>query len=224
MKNYAVILASGSGKRFQSDLPKQFAKINGKTVLEYSIEAFENNYHIDGIIVVIHPQYHDLACEIVNNNGYKKVLVVVNGGKDRKDSSYIGVNAVIEPDANVLIHDCARPFVSQEAISKCVKSLETFEAVALAIPSSDTVIRVNNGVITDIPKRESLMRIQTPQCFRLSLIKKAHELSKGDNNFTDDCGLVMKHNLVDIHIVEGAENNIKITIPEDIDYAKFLLK
>jgi len=220
MKNYAIILASGLGKRFQSDLPKQFAKINGKTVLEYSIEAFENNVYIDGIIVVIHQQYNDLACKIIKNNGYKKVLKVVDGGKERKDSSYIGVNSVSETDANVLIHDCARPFVSQGIISKCIASLEKFEAVAVAIPSSDTIIKINDGIITDIPKRESLMRIQTPQCFRLSLIKKVHELSKGDNNFTDDCGLVLKHNLADIHIVDGSEGNIKITYPQDITYAE----
>lgn len=220
MKNYAVILASGLGKRFNNALPKQFAKINGKTVLEYSIEAFEKSEFIDGIILVIHQQYNDLACKIIKDSAYKKVLKVVNGGKERKDSSYIGVNSVDETEANVLIHDCARPFVSQEIIKRCVKALDTNEAVAVAIPTSDTIIKVNNNIITEIPQRSSLMRIQTPQCFRLSLIKKAHELSKNDSNFTDDCGLVLKHNLAQIHIVEGSEKNIKITTPEDIDFAK----
>ena len=223
MKNYAVILASGSGKRFNNDLPKQFAKINKKTVLEYSIEAFENSEFIDGIILVIHPGYNDLACKIVQDSSYKKVLKVVNGGKERKDSSYTGVNSIDETEGNVLIHDCARPFVSQEIIKRCVKALDTNEAVAAAIPSSDTIIKVNNNIIAEIPQRNSLMRIQTPQCFRLSLIKKAHELSKNDSNFTDDCGLVLKHNLAPIHIVEGSEKNIKITTPEDIAFAKFIL-
>ncbi len=223
MKNYAIILASGSGKRFNNNLPKQFTKINGKTVLEYSIEAFENSELIDGIILVIHPEYRDLACEIIKNNSYKKVLKIVNGGEERKDSSYIGVNSVDDTEANILIHDCARPFVSQDIIKNCVEALNVYEAVAVAIPTSDTIIKVNDGIITDIPQRNSMMRIQTPQCFRLSLIKKAHELSKNDNNFTDDCGLVLKHNLSEIHIVEGAEKNIKITTSEDIDFAKFIL-
>lgn len=223
MKNYAVILASGLGKRFDNDLPKQFAKIKGKTVLEYCIEAFENNGYIDGIILVIHSQYNDFACEIIKNNGLKKVLKVVNGGNERKDSSYIGINAIENSNANVLIHDCARPFVSQDIITECVKALDKYIAVAVAIPSSDTIIKVNNGVITDIPQRDSLMRIQTPQCFRLSLIKKAHELSKDDNNFTDDCGLVLKYNLADVHIIEGSCENIKITTPQDIDFANFII-
>ena len=224
MKNYAIILASGSGKRFNNDLPKQFAKINNKTILEYSIEAFENSELIDGIILVIHPQYSDLAYKIIKNNGYKKVLKVINGGKERKDSSYIGVNSVDETQANVLIHDCARPFVSQDIIKNCVEALNNYEAVAAAIPTSDTIIKVDDNKIAEIPQRSSLMRIQTPQCFRLFLIKKAHELSKNDTNFTDDCGLVLKYNLAQIHIVEGSAQNIKITTPEDIDFANFILK
>ena len=224
MKNYAIILASGLGKRFNNDLPKQFAKINNKTILEYSIEAFENSELIDGIILVIHPQYNDLAYIIIKNNGYKKVLKVINGGKERKDSSYIGVNSVEEPEANVLIHDCARPFVSQDIIKRCVEALKENSAVAVAIPSSDTIIKIKGDIIDEIPQRNSLMRIQTPQCFRLSLIKKAHELSKNDTNFTDDCGLVLKYNLAQIHIIEGSFQNIKITTPEDIDFANFILK
>jgi 2-C-methyl-D-erythritol 4-phosphate cytidylyltransferase len=224
MKNYAIILASGSGKRFNNDLPKQFANINNKTILEYSIEAFENNELIDGIILVIHPQYNDLTYKIIKNNGYKKVLKVINGGEERKDSSYIGVNSVDETEANVLIHDCARPFVSQDIIKRCVEALKENSAVAVAIPTSDTIIKVHDNIIAEVPQRSSLMRIQTPQCFRLSLIKKAHELSKNDNNFTDDCGLVLKYNLAQIHIVEGSVQNIKITTPEDIDFANFILK
>ena len=224
MKNYAIILASGSGKRFNNDLPKQFANINNKTILEYSIEAFENNELIDGIILVIHPQYNDLTYKIIKNNGYKKVLKIIDGGEERKDSSYIGVNSVDETEANVLIHDCARPFVSQDIIKRCVEALKENSAVAVAIPTSDTIINVHDNIIAEVPQRSSLMRIQTPQCFRLSLIKKAHELSKNDNNFTDDCGLVLKYNLAQIHIVEGSVQNIKITTPEDIDFANFILK
>lgn len=223
MKNYAIILASGAGHRFQGDLPKQFSKINGKMILEYSIEAFENNKYIDGIVLVILPEYNDYAVELVKNNRYHKVLKIVNGGAERKDSSYIGINAVEESNANVLIHDCARPFVSQDIITKCINALDKYEAVAVAIPTSDTIISVDSGIINAIPDRKSLMRIQTPQCFRLDLIKKAHELSKNDSNFTDDCGLVFRHNLSYVHIIEGSENNIKITYPQDILYAKTFL-
>lgn len=220
MKNYAIILASGTGSRFGSDLPKQFTEINGRTILERSIDVFDSVEKIDEIIVVVTPEYKYLAEEIINKNGYKKVSKILNGGEQRKDSSYNGVFSIKDDEANVLIHDCARPFVTTEIISNCIEALENHDAVGVAIPSTDTIIEVENNIIKSIPPRKNLMRVQTPQCFKLSLIKKAHELSKNDKEFTDDCGLVIKHNLSDIYIVEGDRNNIKITYPEDFYLAE----
>ena len=216
MKNYAIILASGKGSRFGGDVPKQFIKINGKTILEHTIEVFEKSSDIDEIIVVITPEYHNLAQDILSENNYKKISKLLNGGKERKDSSYIGVSAIEDAEANVLIHDCARPFVSQEIISNCVKTLENNDACVVAIPSVDTIYKIEDNKIKSIPKRSELMCAQTPQCFKLSLIKRAHELSKNDSDFTDDCGLVVKYNLSDIHIVQGSSENIKITYKSDI--------
>ncbi len=222
MKNYAIILASGTGSRFGTDLPKQFTDIKGRTILERSIDVFEKSESIDEIIVVITPEYRELAAGIINRNNYKKIRKIVNGGKERKDSSYNGVCSVEDDEANVLIHDCARPFVTEKIIKDCINALKTYKAVGVAVPSTDTIIETENSIITKIPPRKSLMRIQTPQCFRLSLIKKAHELSKNDSEFTDDCGLVIKHNLSDIYIVEGDKNNIKITYPEDFYLAEII--
>ena len=224
MKNYAIILASGKGTRYGSKIPKQFVKIAGKTILEHSIEAFQTSADIDAIIVVITPEYRDLAQEILSENKYNKVIKLLNGGEVRKESSYIGVNSIDEDEANVLIHDCARPFVTQEIIKECVGALEKYEAVNVAIPVTDTVITVKDNFIESIPKRETLMQSQTPQCFRLSLIKKAHELSKNDNNFTDDCGLIVKYGLSKIYIVKGDTENIKITYASDIYLAEEIIK
>jgi len=224
MKTIAIILASGSGKRFGDDLPKQFTKLAGKTMLEHSVEAFEGVNSIDSIILVVTPEYVDYVKEIVDKNNYKKVIKVIAGGAERKDSSYIGVNAVDENEANVLIHDCARPLISKRIIKDCISALSIHDAVAVGIPSTDTMIEVKDNIIKSIPKRENLMRIQTPQCFKLSVIKKAHELSKNDKNFTDDCGLVVKHDLCDIYIVSGERSNIKITYPEDIYFAENFIK
>lgn len=223
MKNYAVILASGTGSRFGSDIPKQFIKINDKTILEYSIEAFENADCIDEIVLVITPEYKNDAEKIVKNNGYKKLSKIVQGGKERKDSSFNGVSAIDDAEANVLIHDCARPFVSQKIIADCVDALDKFDAVCSAIPSTDTVFEIENNIIKNIPERKSVMRAQTPQGFKLSVIKKAHELSQNDNNFTDDCGLVVRYNLCEVGIVLGSENNLKITYPNDLFIAQKIL-
>lgn len=225
MKNYALILASGKGERFGGDLPKQFLKINNRTVLEYSIDAFENNPNIDCIIIVSNPVFLDLTSEIVNQNRYKKVIKILAGGKTRKDSSEIGINAIEEDNAKVLIHDAVRPLVTDRIIDDCIKALDKFDAVSVAIKSSDTIVTVDeNNIIQSIPSRNSVRRNQTPQCFKLKLIKQAHKLANEQNlTVTDDCGLVVNSGLAPVYTVDGEEFNIKITYPEDLNFAeKFL--
>ena len=224
MKNYAIILASGTGSRFGANIPKQFVKIADKTILEHTIEIFEKSEYINEIFIVITPEYRDFAQEIILKNSYKKVTKLLNGGEIRKDSSYIGINAIEDEEANVLIHDCARPFVSQRIIKDCIKALEQYSAVGVAIPTSDTIVETNNGIIKNVPPRSNLMRMQTPQGFKMSVIKEAHELSKNDKNFTDDCGLIVKNGLCDVYIVNGDDKNIKITYPSDISLAEKLLQ
>lgn len=224
MKNYAIILASGTGSRFGANIPKQFVKIADKTILEHTIEIFEKSEYINEIFIVITPEYRDFAQEIILKNSYKKVTKLLNGGEIRKESSYIGINAIEDEEANVLIHDCARPFVSQRIIKDCIKALEQYSAVGVAIPTSDTIVETNNGIIKNVPPRSNLMRMQTPQGFKMSVIKEAHELSKNDKNFTDDCGLIVKNGLCDVYIVNGDDKNIKITYPSDISLAEKLLQ
>ena len=224
IKNYGIILASGSGSRYGSDIPKQFIKIAGKTILEHTIEIFENAPEIDEISLVITPEYRHVAENILLNNNYKKVTKLLNGGETRKDSSYIGINSIEDDEANVLIHDCARPFLTPKIITNCVEALKKYSAIDVAIPATDTVIEVENNIISKIPERSKLMRGQTPQCFKLSLIKKAHELSQNDKNFTDDCGLIVKYNLAEVFIVEGDVENIKVTYPSDIFIADRLFQ
>ena len=225
MKNYGIILASGSGSRYGADVPKQFVKIAGKTILEHTIEIFEKSRSIDEVFIVITPEYRHFAEEILLKNSYLKVTKLLNGGEIRKESSYIGISAIEDDEANVIIHDCARPFLTQKIIEDCVEALKTYSAVDVAIPSADTIVEVDeNNIIQNIPLRDRLRRGQTPQCFRLSVIKKAHELSKNDKNFTDDCGLVVKYNLCDVFVVQGDVENIKVTYPSDIFMADRLFQ
>ena len=223
ISNYAIILASGSGSRYGADLPKQFSKIGEKTILEHTLSVFENNENIDKIILVVTPNFIDFAQKIIENMDCKKVEKIIEGGDLRKDSSYNGVFAVDEKEANVLIHDCARPFVTDRIINDCIKALKKYDAVNVAIPAVDTIIEVENGLIKSTPNREKLMQVQTPQCFKLSLIKKAHELAKNDTKFTDDCGLITKNNLADVYVVQGEIENFKITYPKDFYLAEKIL-
>ena len=219
LKNYAIILASGSGTRFGGDTPKQFYKLDTKTILEHTTDCFETSEYIDEIIIVTNTENIEKVKELLGNK-YKKVHKIISGGTTRKESSYNGVYSINDTEANILIHDGARPFVSGKIIEECIIALNNgTKALTTAIPSSDTIIEVQDNRIISVPKRETLKRVQTPQGFKLSIIKKAHELSKDDNSFTDDCGMVLKHNLTPIYIVNGDINNIKITYPEDINIA-----
>ncbi len=225
MKNIAIILASGTGERFGEKIPKQFYKFEGKTILEHSIDAFEKNKNIDEIILVINPKFRDLAEEILKNNDYKKVTKLLNGGKTRVESSYVGTSEAPE-ESNVLIHDAVRAFVTQKIIDDNIEALKKYEAVGTAIDTVDTIIQVDeNNVITAIPPRKFLKRVQTPQSFRANLIKKAHEMALKDEdaNFTDDCGLILRYNLAPIHIVDGDELNVKITHKNDLNVIKNML-
>lgn len=221
MKNIALILASGTGSRCNLGIPKQFAKINNKTILEYTINAFETHELIDEIYLVTSKEFLEKVKELTKD--YIKVQAVIQGGETRKDSSYNGISAIKEIEANVLIHDGVRPLISKDIITNCIKELEEKSAICVAIDSTDTIYEINeNNTIKAIPQRKFLKRAQTPQCFKLSLIKKAHELANNDPNclVTDDCGLVQYYNLTDIYLTQGDENNIKITYKEDLDFVK----
>ena len=221
MKNIALILASGVGARCELGFPKQFALINGKSILEYTIEKFEKNAKIDEIYLVTSAEFIEKVKIIAME--FKKVVKVIQGGKTRKDSSYNGITAIDDIEANLLIHDGVRPLVSDEIINKCIEQLNSKQAVCTAIDSTDTIFCINeNNVIKSIPNRKFLKRAQTPQAFKLSLIRKAHELADKDVNcqVTDDCGLISYFNLADIYLINGDENNIKITYKEDIEFVK----
>jgi len=132
-----------------------------------------------------------------------------------------------ESDCGVLLHDAARPLVDQRIIADCVAALKVHDAAGVAVPASDTMVITDNGVMQSMPRRETLLRCQTPQCFRLSVITGSHEKTEADPGFapTDDCGVVLRY-LPDVavHVVPGSERNIKITYPHDLAVAEVLLR
>ena len=229
MKNIAIILAGGKGMRFENSLPKQFFKILNKTVIEYSIEAFETNKNIDEIAVVIHKDYFADIEEITIRNNYKKVKKILAGGDERYMSSLAAIkNYENCEECNLIFHDAVRPLVSANIINRVIAALENYNAVATAIACTDTIIEVegNGELIHNIPNRGLLRRIQTPQAFKLSTIAQAYNIAIRDLSFTstDDCGVVKKYLPNEkIYIVQGDERNIKITYKEDIMFVERLL-
>jgi len=216
---HALILAGGSGERMGLSIPKQFIKIGGKTVFEHIIQVFEKSEFIDDIIIVVNPNYRSFVEELILRNKFRKVSKILNGGSSRRESSFIGVMSIDNDEDLVLIHDAVRPFLNDNIIFSCVKALEEFDAVDVAIPSDDTIIKVNEkGLIEEIPDRNLLRRGQTPQGFKVGVIKKAHNMALENQQleFTDDCGLIVRFGLADVYVVTGDRFNIKLTFPEDI--------
>ncbi len=217
-KTQMIILAGGSGERFGGDIPKQFIKIAGKTIIEHTIDRIEHCSCIESIIIVVHEMYYEYMNSLIIKNKFRKVKKIIKGGNTRQESSYAGIMACDSDTVNILFHDAIRPFVSDRIIEDVVKALDIYEAVDVAIPCADTIIKVNdNNVIESIPIRRYLMRGQTPQGFRTTLIKQAYEKYRADSDIavTDDCGIVTYYGLADIYVVLGEEKNIKITYKED---------
>ena len=236
MRNIAVILAGGIGARVGGNTPKQLLPLqDGKSVLEHAVGAFEQSPHIDEVCIVMHPDYIAHAEQMLLANAWQKVRHIIPGGKERWESSVNAIRAFTPytlhhtPTTNLLLHDAARPFVSQEIIARVCEALEKHEAVTVAIPSTDTVYEMADNKVARIPQRSTIMRAQTPQAFRLELIAEAYAKALGADIYdvqacsachlpaTDDCGIVHEHMpQVPICIVEGEEQNKKITFKEDI--------
>lgn len=228
MKNIAVILAGGVGSRMGGQLPKQFLEIKGRPMICYAIDAFNCHAMIDELAVVVHPQWCNYMEEIAASCRWDKLKKIIKGGDERYLSSYNAVKAYSDQpdDTNLLLHDAARPWVSECIITRVVEALRKHEAVGVAVPSTDTVWEVCPGFgrqqdyyVARIPERKFMWRAQTPQGFRLPLIAEAYRIALSDPAFTatDDCGVVHRYMPeVNIHVVKGERENIKVTHPEDM--------
>lgn len=219
--NVAVVLAGGSGRRIGGDLPKQFIEVNGRAIIEYSIDAFEKCADIDEIAVVVNKDFVDEMNKIVVRNSWTKLKKILDGGVERSDSSLSAIKAYEGVNCNLIFHDAVRPLVSQRIISDVVAALKNNNAVAVSVPSTDTIVEVDESghFINRIPKRSNLRCQQTPQAFSYETIAKAYKQAIEDSSFvaTDDCGVVAKYLPEEkIFIVNGDDSNIKITYRKDL--------
>lgn len=233
LRNVAVILAGGTGTRVGLSIPKQLIKIAGKTIIEHTIAAFEASPLIDEIVILMTPGHLDPVRAIVQNGEYAKVTQIVEGGQTRNESTSRALEALGDAECNVLFHDAVRPLVSQTIIGDVVAALATHQAVDTAIPSADTIVQVHDSAtaetetIEDVLQRSLLRRGQTPQAFRLSVIREAYRLAWQDPDFTatDDCTVVLRYlPHVPIAVVTGHERNMKVTEPIDVYIADKLFQ
>ncbi len=225
MKNIALITAAGSGTRMGEGKPKQFLIVNGKPLLSYTIEAFNNHPLIDEIIIVTNEDFIDEVKSFSGN--YQKVKHIVKGGSTRQQSVFLGLSFLkengVNPNDIILIHDGARPLVSERIIAANIEACKENNAVETVISATDTIIQSKDGEINNQTlNRKELYQVQTPQTFKFDLIYKAHSSLQNDDA-TDDAQLVAKLGK-DIYLVNGDKKNFKVTTKEDLEYFELLTK
>lgn len=226
MKATAIVLAAGSGKRMNSKVHKQYLLIDEKPVLYYSLKAFEDSRVEDVVLVVGAGEIEYCKEEIVAKYGFSKVKAIVEGGKERYHSVYEGLKAANKTEY-ILIHDGARPFLTQEIIERALEAVEKYQACVVGMPVKDTVKIVDTEVFAkETPDRSTVWQVQTPQAFAYELVYDAYTrmLAGNEAGITDDAMVVERMTECKVKLIEGSYRNIKITTPEDLLIAEAYLK
>ena len=229
----AVVLAAGSGLRFDPANPKQLVSLAGTPLVGWSIAAFERNPRVTDILVVVNAQVRQAVEQLIAAAGYTKVQAVIDGGAERSDSTEAALRMLadhgVPADAKVLIHDSVRPFVSQAQIDGCIDALDEFKAATVACPSTDTILLTQDlgdrETVVQVPERRHSFRAQTPQAFRFETIRTAYGLAADDPDFrpTDDTRVVVDYLPNEpVAIVGGSPLNMKVTTQDDMPFAQLI--
>lgn len=224
-KVYAIVPAAGSGKRMGEGINKQLLELQNKPVIVHTLEKFEHNAYIDFIILVVKAEEKDyFNLEIKDKYQFTKILKIIEGGSERQESVYKGLKAIEDLESLVLIHDGARPFVTEQILVENIKEAYAYGRAVTAVKVKDTVKIVKEGKALETPPRQWLYLAQTPQSFQYPIIMEAHKQADRDGYMgTDDSSLVERLGL-DVKVVEGDYHNIKITTPEDLIVALQIVK
>jgi 2-C-methyl-D-erythritol 4-phosphate cytidylyltransferase len=235
----AIVPAAGLGRRFGPDGNKVFQLLGDKPLVVWSLETLESVYEIEEVIPILKEGDREKALEVIEQYKLSKVKKIAPGGKERQDSVYNGLKLIEDRDSIVLIHDGARPFIEKVLIQEAIKELLTppspslkksgkgglqgFDGVILGVPVKDTIKEVKKSIVKKTLRRDSLWAIQTPQVFLFSSLATAFEKAIREGFYsTDDAALIEKYG-GKIKVIMGSYRNIKITTPEDIVTAEFLL-
>ncbi|MEG1930029.1 MAG: 2-C-methyl-D-erythritol 4-phosphate cytidylyltransferase [Anaerovorax sp.] len=217
-KKIAVIIAAGgSGRRLKSAVPKQFVEIQGKPILARTMEVFEKSEAIDEILVVSNEAYLSYCKkEIIEKYRFQKVFAVIAGGKERQDSIYHAIEILDKSVDYVLVHDGARPYVTEEVIIGVLEKALKHQAAAAAVPAKDTIKVMEADCFVHTPDRRFLYHVQTPQGFEKKLLKRAYEKAYEDGFYGTDDAMLVERLKEKVYFSMGDYKNIKITTPEDL--------
>lgn len=218
MTETIIITAGGIGKRMGSDIPKQFIELNGTPILMHTIQKFYSYKNTIQIIVVLPKNHIDYWNELIKKHNFKIKHQVVKGGKERFDSIKNGLS--LAKGDLIGIHDAVRPFVSVEVIKNCFNNLHKYQVVIPVVSLKESIRQVIGDLSKSVDRNQYKI-VQTPQCFVRDVILKAYN-QPYSNLFTDDASVVEQLN-IPIHLINGNEENIKITTPADLAIANLFL-
>lgn len=221
---YEVIIpAAGQGKRMGAGKNKLLLELNDVPVLIHTLRVFEQDPQCEGMILAISPEDEESFRKLLERYNIQKVSSLVYGGKERQHSVYNGLMAASTDDV-ILVHDGARPFIDIKFINELVEVAKDDGAAVVAVPVKDTIKRVQHNEVVETVDRSSLWAIQTPQAFRISILKEAHKRAQeADFLGTDEASLVERLPYP-VKIVEGSYDNIKLTTKEDLYFAEAILR
>ena len=223
--NGVVIVAAGTGSRMNMGINKQFIKLEGKEIIAYTIEKFYNNSNIEDIVVVVKEDESEFfKKEILDKYNFKNVKIAY-GGKERQDSVYNGLKLLDEKCDVVLIHDGARPFVSDKIIDKSIEEAKEHKAIVVGVPVKDTIKVIDNDKnIVDTPNRSVLWAVQTPQTFDYNILIDAYKDAFKNKFYGTDDAMLVERIGYKVKMLEGSYNNIKITTQEDLNIGRQILR
>ena len=230
IKSAAVILAGGTGKRMGGDVPKQYLELCGHPLLYYAIDCFEKSSVSEIVLVVTPGDEEKVKKDIVRKYGFAKVRGIVAGGKERYNSSFNGIRAVSDAGI-VLIHDAARALITVDVIERTIEDAREYGACVAAVPSKDTIkLSDADGFVESTIDRSRAWIIQTPQTFKMTLIKASYEQAEKEaaekglsGFFTDDAMVAERYSGQKVRITMGSYENIKVTTPDDLRVAEEIL-
>ncbi|MBW1806201.1 MAG: 2-C-methyl-D-erythritol 4-phosphate cytidylyltransferase [Deltaproteobacteria bacterium] len=226
-RSVAIIPAAGEGVRMGADRAKQFLDLHGRPLLVLTLERFQECPAIDGIILVVPPEDVEYCRkEIVESHGLSKVEKIVAGGERRQESVRLGIEASGGEYDLVLIHDGVRPFIDSGLIKRLLAAARKHGAAITALPARETVKEVDSdGLIIKTYARKQVWLAQTPQAFKYEDIMRAHQraVEEGWEEVTDDASLLEKMG-IPVKVIPGSEENIKVTTPHDMEFARFLIR
>ncbi|WP_419742321.1 2-C-methyl-D-erythritol 4-phosphate cytidylyltransferase [Paraclostridium dentum] len=223
--NGVVIVAAGTGSRMKKDINKQFIKLKNKEIVAHTIEKFYNSENIDDIVVVIREDEEEYFNKNIKEKYGFTNIKVAHGGNERQDSVFNGIKMLKKECDVVLIHDGARPFVTDDIIKRSINKANEHNAIVVGVKVKDTIKVVSdNGNIVDTPNRSYLWAVQTPQVFKYDIITKAYEDAYNNNYYGTDDAMLVERIGYNVKMIEGSYNNIKITTQEDLEFGDQILK